>query len=192
MAFKPEDLVNGVPADANYPYGSGKDEVTPGVSDDGTPLEEQIFNDIQGALQTKLNKESITPSGVPDTILVSDYRDADSRLAVRGGDLVAIADTETMTIGKIYRPDNSAGAITINLPTTGLYAGAVVAFDAFPPELYSVNSVTIDAGSAIIGAGVAPVQTVELTTNDLYGGFRRNNANTRWLPYKTTAIGTEI
>ena len=194
MAVKPENVSNGVAADASYPNGSGQDEVVPGVSQDGTVLEETLFNDIQGALQSKLTKENITASDVPDTVLVSQYRDADSALAARGGDFTAadISDTETCVLGKINRFNNSGGAITVDLPTSGLYAGAVVLFDEFSDALYSVNSVTFDAGSAIIGAGSSPVQTVELTTDDLKGGFRRNKADDRWIPFKTELTGTEI
>lgn len=191
MAFKPEDLPNSVAPDANYPQGSVKNESSPGALD-GTPIEEQIANDVQGMLQSGLDRESITPNGSPDTVITSNHRDAQSRLAARGGDLVERADGQTCILGKINRPMNAGGPITLLLPTAGLYAGAVVAFDEDPPAVYSTNPVTFDAGSPVIGKGGSPVQTVELLTNNLIGGFRRNRDNTRWIPYKNVAVGTEI
>lgn len=192
MGFKPQDLLNSTAPDANYPFGSLRDESNPGVSDDGTPIEEQIANDVQGGLQINYVKENITPSGNPDTVLASDTRDGQSRLSARGGDLTDVAGGGTCVLGKINRPLNAGGPITVNLPTVDLYSGAVVAFDENPPVLYSLNSVTFDAGSVIIGSGGSPVQTVELTTDGLLGGFRRNRANTRWIPYKNLAVGLEI
>jgi len=76
MAIRPEDeYVNTTPADASYPGGSFKNETAP-LSLDGTPLEKKWTNDIQGVLQKLLNAASITASGVPDTIINSDYYDA--------------------------------------------------------------------------------------------------------------------
>ena len=188
MASKVEDLANSVPASAAYPGGSGKDESVPGVTDDGTPLVAAVYNDIQGMLQGLLSKESITASGVADTVLLSQYRDGLTRLVARGGDLLIISDTETMVLGHIHLPANSGGPITLKLPNTGLYAGAVVLFSAFPDELYSVNPVTFDGNGDTIGDTET---TVELDSDNLFGGFRRDDANTKWIPFKTTAIGTE-
>jgi hypothetical protein len=66
------------PADADYPYGSGKNKVSP--VDLGTPVEKSWLNDIYGFLQALLVGAGITPSGVPDTVLASDYLDAANKL----------------------------------------------------------------------------------------------------------------
>lgn len=187
MAYKPSDLPNGVAASASYPGGSGRDETTPGVSDDGTPLVAAVYNDVQGWLQGLLYAENITASGVTDTVLVSDYRDAFGRTLTRGGDIATLASGATAKIGKLNRPDNSGGAITVKLPTAGLYAHAVVAFAPDPPQSYQVAPVTWDAQTETIGA---TAQTVELKTRDLQGGFRRNAANTMWVPFKNMVAGT--
>lgn len=188
MAFKPEDLPNGVAGDANYPGGSGQDEVTPGVSDDGTPLVASVYNDIQGYLQGLLLGENITASGNPDTVLVSDYKDALNRFTARGGDEIDVAAAGTCEIGKINRPLNAGGAITVKLPTTGLYAGAAVLFSPEPPARYLDNPVTFDAQTETVGA---TAQTVELTTNELLGGFQRDRTNTNWQAIKLRVIGQE-
>lgn len=187
MAFKVEDLPNGLPGNADYPNGRGRDETVPGVSDDGTPIVAAVYNDVQGFLQGLTYRENITPSGVPDTVPLSDYRDGLGRTITRGGDVVPLLSGQTAQIGKINRPDNSGGPVTVKLPTTGLYAGAVVAFAPDPPLDYQLAPVTWDAQTETIGA---TAHTVELKTRDLQGGFRRDATNTRWVPFKNMAIGT--
>jgi len=190
MAAKPEDLANSIAGDANYPDGSGQDETIPGSSDDGTGLLAVIYNDIQGFKQGLLSNENITADGLADTVLASQSRDGLKRLVARGGDLDDVAATATCILGDINTPLNAGGAITVKLPpTAGLYAGAVVIFDAFPPVAYSINPVTFDGDGETIGDTAG---TVELKTDGFYGGFRRNRANTKWVPFKSTAIGTEL
>lgn len=63
------------PPDADYPQGSFKNVSTP-AGIDGTPLEKAWPNDLYGFFQRLLDETSKTPSGVPDTILASDYFDA--------------------------------------------------------------------------------------------------------------------
>lgn len=189
MAFKVEDLPNGLPGDANYPSGSGRDETVPGVSDDGTPLVAVVYNDVQGFLQGLIHREAITPSGVADTVPTSDYRNGLGRTITRGGDVVPLVSGATAIIGKINRPDNSGGPITVKLPTVGLYAGAVVAFDPNPAQDYRIAPVTWDAQTETIGA---TAHTVILQSSNLQGGFRRDAANTRWVPFKNMLTGTRI
>jgi hypothetical protein len=62
-------------ADANYPYGSTKDESAPAAFD-GTPYFKQRGDDLWGFLQWLLTQASITPSGNADTVLASDYGDS--------------------------------------------------------------------------------------------------------------------
>jgi hypothetical protein len=58
------------PGDTNYPNGSIKDETTPGARD-GTPLEADWANDYLGGDAALFAEVGITPSGNPDTVLVS-------------------------------------------------------------------------------------------------------------------------
>jgi hypothetical protein len=74
------DLVNEYgskvdPADADYPLGSPKNETSPGALD-GFPFEEVWLKDQAGLFQKLLSVAGITISGVPDTVLASDYYDA--------------------------------------------------------------------------------------------------------------------
>ena len=75
MAFEITTLPNTNAPDASYPSGSAKDVSAPAATD-GTPIEKQVYNDIQGILQRLILEAGITPSGVPDTVLASDYYDA--------------------------------------------------------------------------------------------------------------------
>lgn len=61
--------------DTFYPQGSFKNVSTPdGI--DGTPLEKAWPNDLYGFFQKLLLEAGITPSGVSDTVIASDYYDA--------------------------------------------------------------------------------------------------------------------
>lgn len=79
MAINPSTLpgYNGQTAapDANYTYGSARDDASPGDLT-GTPRVAAEINDYFGFLQALLNAASIVPSGSPDTVLVSQYLDA--------------------------------------------------------------------------------------------------------------------
>ena len=61
--------------DANYPYGSSKDETSAGAGD-GTPYFKARADDIFGFQQWLLNQAGIVPSGNADNVNVSDYGDA--------------------------------------------------------------------------------------------------------------------
>lgn len=54
------------PADENYPFGSIKDNTSPGAND-GTPLAAVWGNDWEGFAQAAMTEAGITPSGLPDT-----------------------------------------------------------------------------------------------------------------------------
>ena len=54
------------PADTDYPFGSIKDNTSPGAND-GTPLSAVWGNDFEGFRQAAMSEAGITPSGLPDT-----------------------------------------------------------------------------------------------------------------------------
>ena len=62
-------------ADANYPYGSAKDETSPGAND-GSPYFKGRSDDLFGLQQALLRAGAITPSGNADTALASQYLQA--------------------------------------------------------------------------------------------------------------------
>lgn len=146
------------------------------------------FNDAHNELQN-----AVSGSGQALTAAVADDNRQLAKSIAQGGDLRSVADLGTALIGETVLPDNSAGAITINLPeSTGLlplYDGATVMFTDTPPELYSVNSVTFDA----LGNTIGPTsQTVEVTSDNLRGGFRWDSANAFWVAFKQSISGTNF
>lgn len=60
------------PADTEYPLGKARNVTTPGDGT-GTPWEQAIVNDDQGFKQAILKASGVSPSGVPDTALESQY-----------------------------------------------------------------------------------------------------------------------
>ena len=86
MAIKPEtetEFVGKINAsNADYPQGSARDITTPGDAT-GTPWTAVLLNDIWGVLQKLLTIGGITPSGDPDTVLLSDYFDGLTTVVTR-------------------------------------------------------------------------------------------------------------
>ena len=83
MAIRLEDeYANAEAASSDYPQSSFKNATSTSATD-GTPLEKRWANDIIGFLQRLLLLAGITPSGAPDTALVSDYYNALERLFAR-------------------------------------------------------------------------------------------------------------
>lgn len=110
-------------ADANYPFGSGKNDAVPG-DQSGTPFDQAWFNDLIGYFQKTLDEAGITPSGNPDTIVASDYWDAlQDAMAKKIADTDPAIKTVSGTTyqllaadaGKIIRFTNAA-AITVTVP----------------------------------------------------------------------------
>ncbi len=122
------------PADAGYPYGSFKNDGVPGDLS-GTPGDKDWANDFLGFFQKLLNYAVITPSGVPDTIVASDFFDAlvkrinalsqylvDSGAAdayVVGGDPAYTAYFDGMKI-RVKITNINTGASTINVDSLGV------------------------------------------------------------------------
>jgi len=191
MSIQPKNLLNGQAASADYPQGFGRDEVTPGVSDDGTVLIAEMFNDQFGFFQGLLFDDSVVPSDIPDTVLLSDYKDALGRFLARGGNVVTRSSGMVCVIGKINKPLNGGGAITLNLPTTGLYPYATVLFSPDPDIKYSTNPVNFAAVVGNIGStGFATEAIVNI--DDILGGFQRDGTNTFWVPIMLRKLGTKV
>ncbi len=68
--------------DAGYPEGKFKNVTTPS-STDGTPFEKAWPNDIYGYLQRKLTEAGTPADNAPDTVLDSQYHDADMIVLIR-------------------------------------------------------------------------------------------------------------
>ena len=97
------EYIEAIAPSGAYPGGSFKNVSSPSATD-GTPFELAWPNDWLGFFSRLLLEASITPSGVPDTVLASDYYDAlvfimnrqAAAESIRSFDLVAdmVADTD--------------------------------------------------------------------------------------------------
>lgn len=88
----------------NYPQGKAKNVSTPtGV--DGFPWEQEYINDKAGFLQSLLFRGNVTPSGVADTVVNSDYMDALLRVVEPNQHY-----TDTGTVAGTYLLAGSTGA----------------------------------------------------------------------------------
>lgn len=76
----PENVGRITAPDANYPYGSAKNDST-GTTGDGTPIVKPLLDDTYGFYQAALRAASITPSGSAETALVSQVLQAQAQLA---------------------------------------------------------------------------------------------------------------
>ena len=164
MAIIPDEAFPGAitPRDANYPYGSSQDEVTPGVTGNGTPYNKLRADDIFGFQQALLQAASIVPSGNADTALVSQYLDALYALFYSPSFAGNVdADLLNGQNGAYYRNATNLNAGTVNssrLPTaTTSVKGALES---------ATNSETY-AGTANKG----------VTAASLVGSFNDNSAN---------------
>lgn len=105
---------NSTPPDAAYPFGSGKNSTAPGAKN-GYPWEKDQINDWQGFFQGLLTRSSITPSGSPDTVLVSDYLDGLAiQIVTQAGATHAsiasmVADVKLQSTQSIRTQDYKAG-----------------------------------------------------------------------------------
>lgn len=64
-----------LPGDANYPSGIPKNSTTE-TSEDGAPWDVDLIKDYMAFLQGLLSRNNISPSGITDTVNVSDFLDA--------------------------------------------------------------------------------------------------------------------
>lgn len=107
---------------ADYPYGSSKDETSPGAGD-GTPYFAGRANDIFGFQQALLRAASIVPNGNADTALASEYVQA----------IVEIASGRAFTYDE--HPTSVANAYVLQLKTgqqgfKSLADGQIISFTA--------------------------------------------------------------
>lgn len=129
---------NATPADADYPFGSIKNASTPGGLD-GTPLDKVWKNDDLGFKQRLLIEAGITPSGVADTVLASDYFDALKAIIIKSIGL-------NSTSG--FVPSNNGGN-----PNTHIDFSIGSGSDSTNLKLLSLNTATTKDFSNIFAAG---------------------------------------
>lgn len=109
-----------------------KTDSTAGAAGQYTAAE---FNDFHAELEGL-----VTESG--QTLDEADTRQVVKALAA-GGKPITRTTGQTALIGEVVYPNNSAGAVTINLPSAGLFVGATVVFRPTPGQPYSTYGLTV-------------------------------------------------
>lgn len=155
-------------ASTDYPYGSGRDVSSPGAGD-GTPFQQAWFNDIYGFLQAILQQGGVTPSGNPDTAVLSDYLTAmkalhTGRLLRRkvltgSGTYTTPSDVKSIKVTMVGGGGSGCGCSATSTSQTfagsGGGAGAgLIALISSPAATYAYS---VGAGGAQQAAGVSGV-----------------------------------
>lgn len=123
----------------DYPQGQARNITTPGDGT-GTPWEAAIVNDDQGFKQAILAEAGVTPSGVPDTALESQYLDAlksmfmpqdaiTGTVGASGTVTIPVSGTNALIAkwGNVDYPSNPGEiGVNVNFPTAFPTACAVV------------------------------------------------------------------
>lgn len=169
------------PADANYPFGSIRDNTSPGAND-GTPLSAVWGNDWEGFAQAAMTEAGIVPSGLPDTAQDSQLLAAvkvvasgmlRDELAAPGG---------AGLIGGIVKPVTWSGFAggadpTGSASSDAAFAAASVSTAYVPDGVYQLSVDTpngawiVSAGASFTGAGKLKGGLIKIGKNITdYGG----------------------
>lgn len=171
----PENAGRITAPDANYPYGSAKNDST-GTTGDGTPIRKPLMDDTYGFYQALLTKAGIVPSGNAETALVSQLADA-VRILGGGNRKVVVFSAAGVTNWTV--PDEiKSGAVKPKVTLVGAGGGAskiagttgngggAGATAVKYLDLTGVTSVSITVGAAGVGkTGAAGVGTNGGTTS---------------------------
>lgn len=151
------EYANSNAADTNYPQGSFKNRSGPGLYD-GTPLEKAWPNDIYGLLQKLLDVVGITPSGVPDTVLASDYYDALVMLFAKPVGEISLWPFSTIPSGFI----EPVGVELLRSSYQDLYDYALASGDMITEAAWQVEYAAGGCGKFSSGDGSTTFRTPDL------------------------------
>ena len=204
MATNPSTLAENVgritAPDANYTYGSAKDDTT-GTAGDGTPIKSALMNDSYGFFQAAMVAAGIVPSGSAETVLqsqvlqalqgvVGSFSDKRHWPTVANGadadhDIVFSAGKITDSTGRVpivlasdlTKQIDNAWAAGTNVG--GLFSGSVVLHETYHLFLIVKDSDgSVDAGfdidpdAANIPVGYAAYRRIALVVTDLFTNIR--------------------
>lgn len=128
--------------DPNYPYGRAQNVVVEGDGN-GTPLEEDLVNDIFGIQQAMLAAGGVTPNGSPETALDSDFVRALYRIGRWAKGWGAVGDDATDDTAALQAGLNAVAALGSGLQEFHLWPGAI----------YRHTGLTVPANVSIICHG---------------------------------------
>lgn len=165
--------------DANYPYGSAKDDST-GTTGDGTPIKKALMNDSYGLIQALLRAAGIVPSGNAETAVLSQVlqaivQQAQGRAFMFDEDGTSAADAYVLAL----RPNQHT--------LTSLFDGQLFTFTAASPN---TGSATVDV-SLLLGesAGTTIKDAVDIGGGDALPG---QITGTTVLRYNLTLDAIEV
>ena len=153
-----------------YPYGSSKDETTPGAND-GTPYEKARADDIFGFQQALLKFAGIVPSGNADTAQASQYLQALLDVAMGGGFFEDGGAANTYLFNVLSGTDRQGPAVY----TDGMKVSAVIVNTNTGASTVNVNSLGVKnifyKGAALTAGMLTVGETVFLIYDGASGRF---------------------
>ena len=143
------------------------------------------FNDFANDVQT-----AITESGQTLTVAVGD----DNRQLAKAIAITRQARTngQTALIGEIVLPDNASAALTVHLPSTGLFIGATVNFEQIIDQFYSTFALTIGRGGNNIMGLAEDVVLDSFKSDDTRLTAIWISGSTGWKLVVTGIVGTNV
>ena len=147
-------------ADADYPYGSSKDETSPGAGD-GTQYLKIRSDDILGMQQSLLDEAGITPSGDADTVPDSQYKESIRTIINMRTTTHDMASDANYTLTDAQ---NRKRRVIITDTGVNLTTGRDIVVDDMEKRFIAVNETlqTLTFIIAGVGVDVAAGTTVEL------------------------------
>jgi len=153
----PENAGRITAPDANYTYGSAKDDST-GTTGDGTPIKKAILNDTYGFQQALLRAAGIVPTGNAETQLASQYMQAVVELAS----------------GRAFNYDESGVADGYILDLRANQQGVAAYFEGMIARFTPGNTNTGPSTVNVNGLGVTTIRQpgglIDVTAGDLIAG----------------------
>lgn len=140
QALWPSQVVTG---DAGYPYGKARNQAVPNDGT-GTPLEQNVVNDLFGMQQALLDAVGVVPSGTPDRVGNSQYVAAIRELILR-------SQAELAALNWPYQSDDTGFTTGYTNDPLGVQIGVAFA-DNFTQYLL------VKSGGA--GAGLARTRSL--------------------------------
>lgn len=173
----PENFGRITAPDANYPYGSAKDDST-GTTGDGTPIKKALLNDTYGIIQAALRAAGTAPSGNAENATGSQVLQAINGLAS------GLANTYTDT--------GAADAYVLELKANqqkqpSLFDGLTVIFEA---SNANTDASTVDVSGIL---GQSPGTTVrDILQRSLAPVAEGQIRSEVVLRYNTSAVAFEV
>lgn len=142
------------------------------------------FNDLHNDVQN-----SVIDSG--QALAVTTLSQMLNAIAV-GGRRKIRSTGETADIGDLVLPDNSSGAVTIKLPTTGLFVNATVDFEQIDDLLFSTNELIVDPDTNMIMGDASTMTVDSITSDNIKFRMSWKGGSVGWVVSKLSVVGNTL